>query len=192
VLSAAVASAAIALGAPVGVGALATEPNQHVGPVTTADPVQGGWVRFTGPQGEELARISEAGAVRAIALPPLLRAEAHSEGVSFTTLHSGWLVVVGRFYPGGTLERDQCEQSKVPDPDCGQLAVAELSRAGRWTAPQPLWGSRGLDASAARAVELPGGRIELAWEEGQPQIPTISVAVGRLGGRLGAPAPPSV
>jgi hypothetical protein len=54
VLSAAVASAAIALGAPVVLGAVA-EPNEHVGPVATADPVQGGWVRFTGPQGQELS-----------------------------------------------------------------------------------------------------------------------------------------
>jgi hypothetical protein len=86
VLSAAVASAAIALSALVGVGTLAAEPNQHVGPVALADPVQGGWVRFTGPQGEELARVSEAGAVTPIALPALLRPEAEGGGVSLTPL----------------------------------------------------------------------------------------------------------
>jgi hypothetical protein len=187
VLSAALVSAAIVLGSPVAVGALSSEPNQHVGPIATADPVQGGWVRFTGPQGQELARISEGGMVRLIALPQLLRAEPHSEGVSLTPLHSGWLVVVGRFYPGGANERSECEESKLSNPECGQLAVAERSPAGRWTGPQPLPGSRGFDATAAEPVELPGGYIELAWEEGQPQIPTISVAVGRLGARLSRP-----
>jgi hypothetical protein len=33
---------------------------------------------------------------------------------------------------------------------------------------------------------VPGGRVELAWDEGG-QIPTINVAVGPLGGRLGPP-----
>ena len=185
-LSAAVAAAVI-VGAPVSVGAMSPEPNEHVGSVATADPAQGGWVRFTGPQGQELARISEAGAVRPIALPPLLRAEAHGEGVSLTPLHSGWLVVVGRFYPGGPNERSECEESRIPSETCGELATAELSPTGSWTAPRSLRGSRGFDASAAEPVELAGGRIELAWEEGQPQIPTISVVVGRLGARLGRP-----
>lgn len=186
-LSAAVASAAIALSAPVGVGVLAPGLNQHVGPVAIADPVQGGWVRFTGPQGQELARVSETGSVRPIVLPPLLRPEAHSEGLSLTPLHSGWLVVVGRFYPGGSGERSECEESKIPSETCAELAVAELSPAGVWSTPHSLPGSRGFTASAAEPVELPGRRIELAWEEGQPDIVTIRVAVGRLGGRLGRP-----
>jgi hypothetical protein len=117
----------------------------------------------------------------------LLRREVGSEGVSLTPLPSGWIVVVGRFYPGGVPERNECEQSKVPSETCSQLAIAELSPAGRWTTPQRLPGSRGFDSSEAGPIELPGGRIELAWEEGQPQIPTIKVAVGRLGHRLGRP-----
>ena len=176
------AAAVIAVGAPVSVGAMS------VGPVATADPVQGGWVRFAGPQGKELARISEAGAVRSIVLPPLLQAETRGEfeGV-LTPLRSGWLVDVGRFYPGGSSERAECEESREPSETCGELAVAELSPAGRWTTPQPLPRSRG-GASAAEPVEVGGGRIELAWEEGQPGIPTISVAVGRLGARLSRPS----
>jgi hypothetical protein len=181
VLSVAVAAAVIAVGAPASLGATS------VGPEATADPVQGGWVRFAGPLGRELARISEAGAVRPIVLPPLLQAETRGEfqGV-LTPLRSGWLVDVGRFYPGGSSERVECEESRVPPETCGELAVAELSPAGRWTTPQPLPRSRG-GVSAAEPVEVGGGRIELAWEEGQPGIPTISVAVGRLGARLGSP-----
>jgi hypothetical protein len=187
VLSAAVASAAIAFGAPVGVGALAAEPSQHLGPVAIADSVQGGWVRFTGPQGQELARISETGTVTPIALPPLLRAEARSEGVSLTPLHSGWLVVVGRFYPGGPSERSDCEESRDPSETCGELAVTELSPERQWSTPQPLPGSRGFDASETGPIELSGGRIQLAWEEQASDLPRIRVAVGRLGGRLGRP-----
>jgi hypothetical protein len=183
-----VAAAAIAVGAPVSVGPMSPEPNEHAGPVAIADPVQGGWVRFAGPHGLQLARVSEDGAVRPIAMPPLLQIETRGEFPSvLTPLRSGWLVVVGRFYPGGASERSECEGSRSPSETCGELAVAELSPAGRWTAPQPLRGSRGFDASAAEPVEVGGGRIELAWEEGQPQIPTISVAGGRLGARLGRP-----
>jgi hypothetical protein len=188
VLSAAAAAAAIAVGAPVGIGALSAQPNEHVGPVVLADPVQGGWVRFAGPQGQELARISEAGVARLIALPPLLRPEGRSEGLSVTPLRSGWLVVVGRFYPGGARERSECQESRDPSETCSQLAVAELSPAGRWTTPQSLPASRGFDASAAGPVELPGRRIELAWEKEQAeQSSKIRVAIGPLGGRLGRP-----
>ncbi len=181
------AAAVIAVGAPVGLGATSPEPREHSGPVAVADPVQGGWVRFAGPQGLQLARVSEDGEVRSIALPPLLQAETNGEfGGVMTPLRSGWVVVVGDFYPGGSSERVECEEG-LPTETCGELAVAELSPAGRWTAPQPLPRSRGRDASAAEPVEIGGGRIELAWEEGQPGIPTISVAVGRLGARLGRP-----
>src|SRR5439155_3500 len=81
--------------------------------------------------------------------------------------------------PGGTAERDECQQSRLPNSECGQLAVAELSPAGTWSTPEPLPGSRGFAASAAEPVELRGGRVELAWEEEQPAPPAISVAVGR-------------
>jgi hypothetical protein len=186
VLSATVAAAVIAVGAPVSVGA--PVPAQRAGPVATADPLQGGWVRFAGPQGLQLARISEDGKVWPIVLPPLLQAETNGEfGGVLRPLRSGWLVDVASFYPGGSSERVECEDSRVPPETCGELAVAELSPAGRWTAPQPLPHSRGGDASAAEPVEVGGGRIELAWEEGAPGIPTISVAVGRLGSRLGRP-----
>jgi hypothetical protein len=187
VLAAAAAVAAIAVGAPVGIGALSAQPSDHLGPVVVADPVQGGWVRFAGPEGQELARISEAGVPRLIAVPPLLRPEGRSDGLSFTPLRSGWLVVVGRFYPGGARERSECLEAWEPSEACSELAVAELSPAGRWTTPQALPGSRGFEAGAAGPVELPGGRIELAWEREQAAKPTIRVAVGRLGRRLGPP-----
>src|SRR4029077_2428868 len=122
-----------------------------------------------------------------IPLPPLLSPEARSEGVSFTPLRSGWMGVVGRFYPGGASERSECQESRIPSETCGELAVTELSPGRRWTTPQPLQRSRGFAASAAEPIELPIGRVELAWEEGQPALPTISVAVGRLGAPLGPP-----
>jgi hypothetical protein len=187
VVSAAVAAAVIAVGAPASVGATSPEPAEHAGPVAVADPVQGGWVRFAGPQGLQLARISEDGEVWPIGLPPLLQTETNGEfGNVLTPLRSGWLVDVAPFYPGGSSERVECD-SRFPPETCGELAVAELSPTGRWTTPQPLPHSRGRDASAAEPVEVSGGRIELAWEEGQPGIPTISVADGRLGARLSRP-----
>lgn len=182
------AAAVIAVGAPVSVGAMSPEPAQRARPEATADPLQGGWVRFAGPQGLQLARISEDSEVWPIVLPPLLQTETNGEfGGVLTPLRSGWLVEVAPFYPGGSSERVECEDSRLPPETCGELAVAELSPAGRWTAPQPLPRSRGRDASAAEPVEVGGGRIELAWEEGAPGIPTISVAVGRLGSRLSRP-----
>lgn len=65
---------------------------EAVEPAGQSDLVQGGWVRFAGPHGLQLARISEDGEVRPIVLPPLLQAETNGEfeGV-LTPLRSGWL-----------------------------------------------------------------------------------------------------
>jgi hypothetical protein len=90
-----VAAAVIAVGAPVSVGAMSPEPAQRARPEATADPLQGGWVRFAGPQGLQLARISEDSEVWPIVLPPLLQTETNGEfGGVLTPLRSGWLVEV--------------------------------------------------------------------------------------------------
>jgi hypothetical protein len=178
------AAAVIAVGAPVSVGAMASQPAR--GPEAIADPVQGGWFEFGSSHGLQLARISEDGEVSPLVLPPLMQVEAGGEywGV-LTPLRSGWLVDVDTFFPGGSSERVECD-SRFPPETCGQLAVAELSPAGRWTTPQPLPRARGRDARAAEPVEVGGGRIELAWEEGS-QLGAASVAVAGLGARLSRP-----
>jgi len=77
---------------------------------------------------------------------------------------------------------------QAPPETCGELAVAELSPAGRWTAPQPL--ARSVAATPLRLnpwKSVAGGSSSPGKKVAPGDTRTISVAVGRLGSRLSWP-----
>jgi hypothetical protein len=179
---AAVLTASLAIGAPVTAGH-AGDPSETLGPIVQADPVQGGWIQFSTPQGRQLERVSEAGQVTAVSVPPQLRGEARGT-LELTPLRSGWIVAVNRVFPGGRPEETQCLEDGGTE-SCGQLAAAQRSPSGRWTPVQRLARSRGFGSSAVEAVES-HGLIQLAWQlEDSALARPMSIAVARPGHPFG-------
>jgi len=192
-LTAALAATA-AFTAPVPVG-IATSSPQFEGVLSIqADPVEGAWIRFTSPEGERLARLHEGGRVTPIELPRKLRGER----LEITPLASGWMVAVGRYWPGGPAEERACEPiggapssslvlrvraGSAEEPRCSELVVAQLSPSSHWSHVQSLPSSFGRESQASQAAQA-GGRIELAWSEAE-QFAPIRVAVARLGHPFG-------
>jgi hypothetical protein len=124
------------------------------------DPIEGAWLKFTSPGGEQLFRIHEDGRIALVRLPSKL----HGEELEVTPLASGWTVATDRVRPDG------------------ELVVATRSPSGRWTKVQPIPHSFGRDSGTAVPVE-DRGLIELAWSEGE-SLP-IWVAVAHPGRPFG-------
>jgi hypothetical protein len=135
-----------------------------------ADPREGAWLWFPGADGrEQLRKISEAGAVSAIALP----AELQGRGLTFTPLPGGWALATDSLRIAGR-ERFHC---------CQSLVVSQRSPAGKWTRPQAVSspGSRSFNATVA---EL-DGHLLLGWDEfGLDADPILRLARAPLGARF--------
>ncbi|HEY4895387.1 MAG TPA: hypothetical protein VII01_04795 [Solirubrobacteraceae bacterium] len=161
---------------------------------------QGAWLQFASPEGGRLVRIQEDGRVAAVELPPKLR----GEGLQITPLRDGWTVAVDRYWPGGPHEEEACQpdsgssasassvrarsaSAKIArepgEPRCSELVVAQLSPSGHWSQVRSIPHSIGRESGASEPV-LTGGKIELAWSEGE-QFEPIRVAVARPGHDFG-------
>src|SRR5664279_895635 len=164
-----------------------------VGPVTSK-------LQLASPEGERLVRIREDGRVAAVELPPKLR----GEGLQITPLRDGWTVGGDRYWPGGPHEEEACQpdsgssasassvrarsaSAKIArepgEPRCSELVVAQLSPSGHWSQVRSIPHSIGRESEASEPV-LTGGKIELAWSEGE-QFEPIRVAVARPGHDFG-------
>ena len=152
--------------------------------VEQADLVQGAWLQFPGPTGEQLARIYENGHVQSVGLPPQMR----DERLRVTPLQNGWTVAVDRYLPASRAGKDFCEGIEEPEPNepgCGDdWVVAEHSPRGRWALVQALPHSRGNRSWVSEPVEH-HGRIEIAW--GEPYEEAVRVAEAQLGRPFGFP-----
>jgi hypothetical protein len=130
-----------------------------------ADPVQGAWLSWYGPAGEQLVRIEEGGAVRPVAVPSKFLGKDVT-GMKFTPLADGWGVAMIHYWPGGTSERQTCsEEGGEPEGGgCSKIVVAARSPKGTWTSVQTLPHSSGREARLTTPV-LVNGHIEFGWWE---------------------------
>jgi hypothetical protein len=193
-------AASLSFAAPAPVGRVTSK--QQLAPLVSIqrDVHQGAWLQLASPEGERLVRIQEDGRVAAVALPPMLR----GEDLQITPLRDGWTVAVDRYWPGGQREEEACQQGSgssasqsslrvqdVPariahepgEPLCSELVVAQLSPSGRCGDVRLIPHSFGRESEASEPV-LSGGKIELAWSEGEDFQP-IRVAVARPGHDFG-------
>jgi hypothetical protein len=165
---------------PVAVGPVAATGTR----VEQADLVQGAWLQFPGPTGEQLARIYENGHVQSVGLPPQMR----DERLQVTPLQNGWTIAVDRYLPASRAGMDFCEgieESNSNEPGCGDdWVVAEHSPRGRWALVQALPHSRGNRSWVSEPVEH-NGKVEIAW--GEPYEEAVRVAEAPLGRPFGPP-----
>jgi hypothetical protein len=192
-------AASLSFAAPVPVGPVTS--TQELGPRVSIQPDvnQGAWLQLTTPEGERLVRIQEGGQVAAVGLPPKLR----GEGLQITPLRDGWTVAVDRYWPGGPQEEEACQPDggssaaslaparspstntarELAEPRCSELVVSQLSPGGGWSQVRSLPHSNGRESETSEPV-LVGGKLELAWSEGE-QFEPIRVAVARPGHDFG-------
>jgi hypothetical protein len=186
-------AASLSFAAAVPVGPVTSR--QQLAPLVSIHPdvYQGAWLQLASPEGERVVRIQEDGRVAAVALPPMLR----GEDLQLTPLRDGWTVAVDRYWPGGVHEEEVCSgpgssasgssvrahsvsariAREAGEPLCSELVVAQLSPSGRWTDVRLIPHSFGHESETSEPV-LAGGKIELAWSEGE-QFQPIRVAVAR-------------
>jgi|GEM_PF-3399644 len=152
--------------------------------VEQADLVQGAWLQFPGPSGEQLARIYENGHVQSIGLPPQMR----DDRLKVFPLQKGWTIAVDRYLPASRAGKDFCEGIEEPEPNepgCGDdWVVGERSPRGRWVVVQALPHSRGNRSWVSEPAEH-NGRIEIAW--GEPYEEAVRVSEAPLGRPFGPP-----
>ena len=151
-------------------------------------------------RGERLTRIQEDGRASPVELPPKLR----GEDLQITPLRNGWTVAVDRYWPGGSREEEACQAysgssasmsslrshsaiariaRESGEPRCSELVVSQLAPGGHWSQVRSIPHSYGRESEASEPV-LTGGKIEIAWSEGEEFRP-IRVAVARPGHDFG-------
>jgi hypothetical protein len=144
------------------------------------DLVQGAWLEFPGPGGEQVYRVEEDGRVKRVGLPPKLRGEE----LSIYPLQNGWTVAVARYLPREPPGQECCRPDEEPQGRggcCAEWVLAQHGPHGRWTRVQPLPDSTGTRTWVSEPVES-HGRLEIGW--GDEYGHRVRVASLPLGGGL--------